>query len=404
MKLKLVKKWWEGYYPYCDNEQYREAIEEVRQAIKDRGITSVKKSLSWFDIAICKLYTGEYEFTVNCAEVYIDFKKTFITNEQYYSTQVKGYYFSPISYKSRTLLVTKEQQHYNNIPLSLIIEFGEECEDCGVVFLSEESAICSSCIAANQALSYDTRAEDILGFEEIPKKKNLLGKTETSDTFFGIELEYEKVTARQVKQHLSGHAIAKRDGSIRNGVEVVTRPACIKTHKVSLKPFYDQIKVKAESNTGMHVHVDKSKLSQYQIGFMLQFLNDGSLIKDIEKVAGRKYSSNSYCKTKVGTLMTTGIFYDEYDKRLKRAETDKYSPLNTRKKNTIEVRIFSSPESHEEMSAKLDFVNALVKYSSPYAVSVKRLADKFKWETFIGFVQANKKDFPDFVSFYLKGE
>jgi hypothetical protein len=55
------------------------------------------------------------------------------------------------------------------------------------------------------------------------------------------------------------------------------------------------------------------------------------------------------------------------------------------------------------MAAKLDFVAALVKYSSPYAVSVKSLKDKFTWEVFTAFVQANRKEFPHFVSHFLKG-
>jgi len=57
-----------------------------------------------------------------------------------------------------------------------------------------------------------------------------------------------------------------------------------------------------------------------------------------------------------------------------------------------------------ECSAKLDFVAALVKYSSPYAISVKRLQDKFTWETFLSFVVANKKEFPDFVALHIKKE
>jgi len=61
-----------------------------------------------------------------------------------------------------------------------------------------------------------------------------------------------------------------KGGSIKNGVEIVTRPACVKTHKEKLQTFYNTVKVKAHSNTGMHVHVDKSKLSIYQIGFIYE--------------------------------------------------------------------------------------------------------------------------------------
>jgi len=393
--MKELKFWYENYRPYTDNTRYDKAMAEIQASIKEVGIRKTKKILkeSFPLIKLYKLYNGKYELSNGCAIAYVDFKQTYITKDEYYSSRVEGYTLSPVLVNSGYYnYVSLDQPIYGGYPLSLWIAHGEECEDCGTVFLANDGdTLCNVCEQLNQAMEYSTRAEDVLGFED------------TNETLFGVELEYEKVTAREVTKSLKGHAIAKRDGSIRNGVEVVTRPACIKTHKNSLKAFYDQVKVKAESNTGMHVHIDKRKLSQYQIGFMLQFLNDTELVKNLEEIAGRSYSTNAYCRPRAGTVMTTGISYDEYAKKLVRSSTEKYSPLNTKKDNTIEIRIFSSPESHEEMAAKLDFVNALVKYSSPYSISVKSLKDKFQWETFIGFVQANKKDFPDFVSFYLKG-
>lgn len=394
--MKAFKKWWNNGYPYIDSVNYAPAMEELRQSVKDIGVRKTRilmKEISGSATKLCKLYNGEYELEQGCRIAYVDFKQRYIRTGEYWDNRIEGYFLSPRTIGAYSHFVTRDQPIYNGIPLSLLIEYGEECEDCGVVFVQQcLEHECPSCSQNNVALDYSTRAENILGFEE------------TTDTLFGVELEYEKVTAKQVNKLLKGHAIAKRDGTIQNGVEVVTRPACIKTHKKSLKAFYDQVKVKSHSNTGMHVHVDKRKLSQYQIGFMLQFLNDPDLVSNIETVAGRKYSSNNYCRIKEGTKMTTGLYYDEYSKKIIRAESDKYVPLNTRKPHTIEVRIFSSPETHEEMAAKLDFVNALVKYSSPYSVSVKRLADKFNWDVFIGFIQANRKEFPDFVSFHLKKE
>jgi hypothetical protein len=52
------------------------------------------------------------------------------------------------------------------------------------------------------------------------------------------------------------------------------------------------------------------------------------------------------------------------------------------------------------MSAKLDFVKALVDYSSPYSVHVKTLNDKVKSDNFVKFVKAHRKDYPDFVQFF----
>lgn len=136
---------------------------------------------------------------------------------------------------------------------------------------------------------------------------------------------------------------------------------------------------------------------------MMEFLNKAELIPHIERVAGRDYSKNSYCAAKPNMKMAWGNTVDVRTYKIYKQATDKYSPLNTAKEKTIEVRIFSSPESHEEMCAKLDFVAALVKYSSPYAVSVKSLKDKFTWDVFTDFVKMNKKTYPHFCSFFLKG-
>jgi len=268
------------------------------------------------------------------------------------------------------------------------IEAGVECH-CGNPFIPRNSLDheCPTCNARYVAKEYSYKVEGELGFED------------TKEIRFGIELEYEDVTAQDVGKHLWGHALAKRDGSISRGVEVVTRPACMATHKERLKAFYKNVKTEPFPNTGMHVHVDKARLSHYQIGFMMQFLNHDALTSNLEAIAGRAYSQNTYCrqqKTHTMSYRTANAHANGVK------ETSKYSPLNTSKPATVEVRIFSSPATHTECAAKLDFVAALVKYASPYSVSVKTLKDKFKWNTFYKFMVDNKKEFPDFYEFFIK--
>ena len=281
---------------------------------------------------------------------------------------------------------------YQGHPLSNWIEFGGICEDCGTPFLATTSSqtCCDSCSIQYNPKQYSHRVEEDLGFEE------------TEEIRFGIELEYENVTGKQVYKTLRGHAQAKRDGSIRSGVEIVTRPACISTHKEKLADFYSQVAVKAESNTGMHVHIEKARLSQYQIGFIMQFLNNRTLAENIKTIAGRDYVTNYYTSLKDEHTMTYGLYYDDHDKKVIRNNTDKYSALNTAKQHTVEVRIFASPNNAEECFARLDFVNALVQYSSPYTVSVKALKDKFTWATFTSYVKSHKKDFPHLYTNYMK--
>lgn len=378
---------------YCD--AYKIMMEELQEAIASSSVAAVTKQIRQMGQscpAIVKLTdTGEYTFLKCARKVFLDFDECFVSREGH----VDGFGgFEPLfsSDGSSLLMVSASHPRYDNHYLIEWILWGVECDECGTPFLDyNNEGLCEQCGASYKLLDYYAKAEEILETEE------------TSSTLFGIELEYENITAKQVGRHLRGHAISKRDGSVRNGVEIVTRPACVETHKKSLLPFYESIKVAAKSNTGMHVHVDKSKLTNYQMGFMMEFLNKDELIPYITTVAGREYSKNTYCRTSKSMTMTWGNSFDEGSYKLYKRSTEKYSPFNTAKSKTVEIRIFSSPESFEEMSAKLDFVAALVKYSSPYAVSVKSLKDKFTWETFTGFVKANRKEFSHFYNYFLKG-
>lgn len=394
--LEKTKLYLGSYHPgIYDHTGYKEMLIELNEAISASSVSAVTKHIreeGFICPAIIKqVDTEQYTFHKCAKKVFLDFEEAYISQEG--ARYGFGEYTqAPVYIDARRLLVSNSHPIYDGYYLAQWIHYGNLCEDCGIAFIDYDAdGLCESCNQAYTLLEYSAKAEDILETET------------TSETLFGVELEYENITAKQVASCLKGHAISKRDGTIRNGAEVVTRPASVSTHKKSLQAFYDQVKVKAKSNTGMHVHVDKSKLSNYEIGFMLEFLNKPSLVPDIEKIAGRSYSTNPYCKTSSNMKMSWGNSFDEDGYKLIKKTTDKYSPLNTRKDKTIEIRIFSSPESHEEVCAKLDFVAALVKYSSPYSVSVKRLQDKFTWEVFTEFVKANRKTYPHFVSYFLKG-
>jgi len=278
------------------------------------------------------------------------------------------------------------------------IQYGRVC-DCGNHFVDQHEEECPVCREASQPLQYSARAENILGFVDDESRKSF-NKTVPKHRLFGLELEYEKVTAKQTSKFLYGHAIAKRDGTISNGVEVVTRPASSETHKKMMSSFFDGVKTKAYPNTGMHIHVAKEGLGEYRTGFLLWFMNNPDNTTFLTKVAGRDYSTNVYCKANPNYKMNALLQYDDED-YLVRGKTGKYSPLNTSKEQTYEFRIFRSPESHLEMAAKLDFVKALVEYSNPYVkVNAKSLKEKVKPEVFLQYVEDNRKDYPDFVKFF----
>jgi len=372
-------------------------IDQLTTAIVQFGIKAVRKEIKSLranktcPVIVPLLQSNRYYFR-HC--VY----KIFLNNEVVYATQSEtnnlwdtGYEFYGTDKEGCRHHANSTAQYYNGNPLSLWIACGKECSDCGEPFidLDNNRITCPTCLTKYNVRSYNHKVEDELGFED------------TTHTRFGIELEYENVTKEHVFNNLKGHALPKSDGSIRSGVEVVTKPACIATHKTALAPFFTNVTTKKASNTGMHVHIERAKLSEYQIGFIQEFINHPDLLTINKKVAGRAYDVNHFCQAKTNLKMTTGLQYDPDYKTLKRTASAKYSALNTSKRNTVELRIFSSPESAEECFAKLDFVSALVQYASPYSVHVKNLKDKFSWDEFTKFIVANKKEFKDFHSYFI---
>jgi hypothetical protein len=386
-------------YPIYDVPRIVRVEDELNTAIAQHTLAKVKKFLreAFGPVNIVKTWPDNtYTFKRVTRIIQVDHATvnvritTFRTIGAYSSFEIGGNAYEYSGTNAAGFVVITGQNHpiLDGYSLWMWIERGQECPDCGTLHLGADE-ICDRCLSQYEARSYNHRVENELGMED------------TKEIRFGVELEYEKVTAKDVFRTLKGHALPKRDGSIHEGVEVVTRPATMATHKKALLNFYDQIKVQPASNTGMHVHIERSKLSQIQIGFMMEFLNHRQLLPFITVVAGRDYANNTYCRINDSYKMTYGVYFDTSDWKLKRSHTDKYTPFNTAKEHTVEIRIFASPADHAQCAARLDFVSALVAYSSPYAVSTKTLKEKYDWKLFLDFIKQNRSQYRDFYHYYM---
>jgi len=258
-------------------------IAQLTNAINKHGIRAVRKELKALRNGktcppIVKIeQSNQYYFKHNLYSCYIDNDPQYLTYKQLTHMWEQNYQdFGKDSNKDYHFSTTRDNL-INDYPLSLWIVDGKECPDCGTPFINQTETLCSHCQQKYNIRSYNHKVEDELGFEE------------TTHTRFGIELEYENVTKDHVFNNLKGHALPKSDGSIRSGVEVVTKPACIATHKTALTPFFTNVTTKRASNTGMHIHIERAKLSEYQIGFIQEFLNHPDLLKKNIVIAGRDY-------------------------------------------------------------------------------------------------------------------
>ena len=231
--------------------------------------------------------------------------------------------------------------------------------------------------------SYGSRATEFFEFKK--------GKTGQFSTFLGVELELEGHSRKEFESlnHLKSHAIFKRDGSLREGVEICTAPATLDVHKEAFLPFFQSIadkksSLKAMENCGMHVHIDRSKLSSLHIANICLFLNNKGNEEQIKHIAGR--GANHFCKT----------VDHKYQDFLSRGERDRYSRVNLQNDATIEVRMFASTTNFTDFCTRLEFTQAVVDYTRPGETNITCKEIPF-WHNFKDYLLSHRKFYPTLV-------
>lgn len=248
------------------------------------------------------------------------------------------------------------------------------------------------------------RVDDIFGrlLNYSCKKISAVPPKDTSSMLYGIEVETHVRNNRPVDEAIRelhrlvgpGYYVTKSDGSLDNGFEIVTRPDSMKVHRAEWLRMFEAISGSAflkenlrawsapRQCCGIHCHIDKSMLSQMQLGKLNVWLNHKNNRTFIEKVAGR--GSNGYTSFKDEVRIIDG-------RRLKSGTTpERYVALNVGQ-NTAEMRIFRSTLNPQSFFKILDFIEASVEWTglaNCSTMSVTSVAD------FSSFVHNEGARFP----------
>lgn len=183
---------------------------------------------------------------------------------------------------------------------------------------------------------------------------------------FGIELEMEPVRSSNqtnLIEALGGNVgkqfILKSDGSLTDGVELVTMPFTMSQHLdntgVPWNALLEAVKAigmsgRNTNNCGMHIHINKKALSALTIGKMLVFLNSPHLEPLITLIAQR--GNNSYTR-RGNKKLTDGT----------RSSENRYDMLNVSVRHpTCEMRMFRGNLTPERVYKNVEFCHALVQY------------------------------------------
>lgn len=230
------------------------------------------------------------------------------------------------------------------------------CDSCNETYRTSEygsDGRCGSCSREDEDEENESSSSLIrsYGYKPTPRFHG-----ESSDIHYGVELEVntEKLSphAKHTMDALgSAHAYLKSDSSIGSGFEIVTHPHTLQAHRDAWKAFFDDVPAGMTSyksgKCGMHVHIERSKLSQMQIRRMLVFVNAPANRGYIHAIAQR--SENTYCEIKEKKL--TDSF-----------SCDRYEALNVTNEHTIELRIFRGSVRADRFFKNLEFTDAMVRF------------------------------------------
>lgn len=193
-----------------------------------------------------------------------------------------------------------------------------------------------------------------------------------SKPMFGLELESDfGPTSSNVSGYINilNYGVLAHDSS--TDIEFVSAPMSIDTMLMVLssnKSSFDNYLMDNHRNTtGMHVHYSRcglKKVSHYRphikknlrsthLGRLLMFMNRYENRNYIEQVAGRQ--ANEYCEF---DLPDSLLDVPNHDRK-----PDRYLVLNTKNSDTIEFRIFKSPNNVRDVIKNLEWVRDVIEYT-----------------------------------------
>jgi hypothetical protein len=211
--------------------------------------------------------------------------------------------------------------------------------------------------------------------------------------FKGVELEVEvsgdcSIYASRVKKSLKEFVLIKRDGSLSNGFEIVTRPASMSEHVKRWTKFFEDVPLKgmkswSTSSCGLHIHCSRAPLTPEQIARIVCFINASWNRRFMFVIAGRSGEGFSKYKNK------------KYEPGTPPPPIEKYEAVNLLHNDTIEFRIFKGTLKKESLFKAIEFTDALIHFTA----EEEKPESALRRTRFIAYVNSNKKKYPHLWAF-----
>ncbi len=229
------------------------------------------------------------------------------------------------------------------------------------------------------------------------------------ERFFGVELEIDeggkcKYNARELMELLPQNtAYIKSDGSLEDGMEIVTHPMTLRFHrerfpwktlmeKAVILGYYSH----KTDTCGLHIHVNRDSLGdsaeeqEKTISRILYFIE--AYWNEMLKFSRRTDAQMKRWAARYGRKDTP----QEVMRYAKNASVSRYACVNLLNRDTIEFRIFIGTLRYNTLIAALQMVNALCDLAMAY--DDKRTTE-LTWCEFMA--QLDPRVYPELIR-YLK--
>lgn len=259
------------------------------------------------------------------------------------------------------------------------------CEECETTYSDDverdDEGLCpncsSRCAEQNTGNINDWRAPRGVrsyGYKPDPCMcKTLDERSMPNLVFYGFELEVDKAPCEidrneyaNVVNDNSGYTYVKHDGSLDNGMEIVSHPATLAYHmakKDDWSMIFDELLsagfTSHDAKTcGLHIHISKAAMEAQNPNAInnLLFLMDHFWDK-LVRFSRRTESQLSRWARRYST------FHGDFESWKKQAKDtrDRYYALNLQNKHTVEIRMFRGTLNLDTFMATLQLVDTLVK-------------------------------------------
>jgi hypothetical protein len=264
------------------------------------------------------------------------------------------------------------------------------CDECGCIFHIEDTfnrgdtTLCQSCYEdsedANQLIHeyeykpspvfYKAPKENII---EWPRMRDLGGTIRNGDitTYFGVELEVDdggEFDEGVIDAELDIKPLyyCKHDGSLHNGFEVVSHPATWQYWRQTdlgwmNKLIHNGYRSYKTETCGMHIHVNRSALSQLDIFKLLAFCKANP--KFIHYISRRHTERDMNQWARVNASSTQTLVSN-----VKTKHSPRYNAINLLPRNTIEFRIFRGTLDNTAFLRNIAFVHTLIQFVKTHSI------------------------------------